>query len=538
MMERSEWHIRCVSLILLFCSCEKFFHTEETSIGIIDNYDELVTAVEGVYGQLNAAFNGVNVQSFYNPNLKGDDLHDGLPYYEYYYGGDCPDIIYTPDVDYIRRQADLYRSLYRVIVSANNILIQFCDLSHSDSPKCKILGEVYLLRAYCYFRLTRTYAQIPLITDIEIDYQVEKASLDSIYAFIESDLLKAADLLPGNAADARRMYATPHRGCAKGLLAELYLHWAGYPVKDAVKYNEAFRVAGEVIDSAEYFRLGLLPDFARLWQKGNGTNEESELCLYFADPLNMTDADPVNTVYLGRIETDFPYLLHTEPNSYGIWQWFFASGINFYNVFPGGYRKDITYYSTIYVANEYPYYPAIDTGYIYIDTATFCARPGYRKLFYEPTEAPDLQLYGLDLPFTLFCGNTHAYLYRFAHTLLTYAEAKARSGQLDASAYEAVNRVRRRAHNFDQYATSPFDLTPGLSPEAFADSVVWERAWEFAGEPEGRWFDLVRLEKVEELEQLRSPDDFGPPDFPITKDDYFSPIPVNDQFLNPNLGKK
>jgi len=120
------------------------------------------------------------------------------------------------------------------------------------------------------------------------------------------------------------------------------------------------------------------------------------------------------------------------------------------------------------------------------------------------------------------------YIFRYAQILLTYAEAKARSGQPDDKAYEAVNRVRRRAHKVDIYSPSVYDITPGLTPELFADSVVWERAWELCAEPEGRWFDLVRLEMVEDLTSLRNPDEML--DYPemIDKNYYFSAIPESD----------
>ena len=127
------------------------------------------------------------------------------------------------------------------------------------------------------------------------------------------------------------------------------------------------------------------------------------------------------------------------------------------------------------------------------------------------------------------------YVFRYAQTLLTYAEAKARSGMLDGSAYNAVNMVRRRAHKADIYAASIYDLKQGLSANAFADSVVWERAWELCAEPEGRWFDLMRLEMVEKLPQLRDPVDKL--DYPkqITKTFYFRSIPTSETELNPNL---
>ena len=134
-------------------------------------------------------------------------------------------------------------------------------------------------------------------------------------------------------------------------------------------------------------------------------------------------------------------------------------------------------------------------------------------------------------------GTPRVILYRYPHTLLTYAEAKARIGEADASAYEAVNMIRRRANHVDLFNPSEYDLPPGLATEQFVDSVVWERAWEFAGEPEGRWFDLLRLNQVKDLPSLRHPDEGDVPVYPITTDDYFFPIPESDIYLNPNLGQ-
>ena len=120
--------------------------------------------------------------------------------------------------------------------------------------------------------------------------------------------------------------------------------------------------------------------------------------------------------------------------------------------------------------------------------------------------------------------------------MLTYAEAAARSGNPDQKAYECVNEIRRRAHHLDLHTSSVYDLQPGLSPEVFADSVVWERAWELAGELEGRWFDLLRLEKVGDLPELRNADEGGPP-YGYDKSVYFSPVPQYDIDLNSNLGE-
>jgi len=97
------------------------------------------------------------------------------------------------------------------------------------------------------------------------------------------------------------------------------------------------------------------------------------------------------------------------------------------------------------------------------------------------------------------------------------------SGGVDASAYNAVNLIRSRA--------GLPDLTPGLSATDFRDSVVAERGWEFAGgEPASHWFDLIRLEKVEEAALNRDPKELVLKHTP-TKSDYWMPLPSVDKSL-------
>jgi hypothetical protein len=48
-----------------------------------------------------------------------------------------------------------------------------------------------------------------------------------------------------------------------------------------------------------------------------------------------------------------------------------------------------------------------------------------------------------------YASEATLYLFRYAQTLLTFSEARARSGILDDSTYEAVNMIRRRANHLD-----------------------------------------------------------------------------------------
>lgn len=206
------------------------------------------------------------------------------------------------------------------------------------------------------------------------------------------------------------------------------------------------------------------------------------------------------------------------------------AGINFYNNYPLSYRREVTFQSVL---------PVFDTATGFIEFKNYRYAEYCRFIFYKKngylcsadTTTKFLHLW-LETWDTVYLSNYFhwitdqpLYIYRYAHTLLTYAEAKARSNDLDASAYEAVNRIRRRANKANIYSQSVYDLKPGLSVAQFADSVVRERALELCGEPEGRWFDLVRLEMVEQLPELRGEDKIGPP-YIFTKDHYFLPVPL------------
>jgi hypothetical protein len=78
---------------------------------------------------------------------------------------------------------------------------------------------------------------------------------------------------------------------------------------------------------------------------------------------------------------------------------------------------------------------------------------------------------------------------RYADVLLNYAEAENELNGATADAYEKINMVRSRANLAD--------LTDGLSPEAFSDSIYRERSWEFVGEVQ-MYFDAIRTDRIGE----------------------------------------
>jgi hypothetical protein len=302
---------------------------------------------------------------------------------------------------------------------------------------------------------------------------------------------------------------------------------AGYPLKDNSKYMQAARFAGEVIDSAGFFGYGLLPDYEDVWSRLNNCNEESVFSLFY-DQVYDLDYD-----WPSRYSTTETLYLNSHE-----WKTMITE-VNFYNNFPQSYRRDVTFLNRLtgyhYEIDHFAFDPEnwgpvfTDSVYFdhYYDTIGLGDNISYLKHYIQ--ERFPLGQNGcyrvINYDKKVNDENTSLYIFRYPHVLLAYAEAKARSDQLDASAYEAVNMVRRRANKVDIFSSSEYDLSPGLSAEQFADSVVQERAWEFCGEMEGRWFDLIRLEMVEKLPELRHPRETGPPEYPLTKEDYYLPVP-------------
>jgi hypothetical protein len=98
-----------------------------------------------------------------------------------------------------------------------------------------------------------------------------------------------------------------------------------------------------------------------------------------------------------------------------------------------------------------------------------------------------------------------------------------------------VNMIRRRANKLDPNSPSKFDLSKNISTEQFLDSVVCERAWELCFEPDGRWFDIVRLELKDKISSFGQDVLYKVPLEYLTDDWYFYKVPIEDRQINPNF---
>jgi hypothetical protein len=385
------------------------------------------------------------------------------------------------------RTGNLYNGCYKTIQGANNILSNYQNTVGDKAQIDQIVGEAHFLRALSYYWLVRLYGSIPMITDAEFTMdllKISKTEPAKVYELIESDLLRAEELIQNTKRDPGR----PNKGSVKALMADVYLTEAGWPLKDVSKYAMAAAKAKEVIDNKATYGFDLVPTFAALFENDPSKSTLPEYVFQLSAFQGVGSATNAN------------YGSAAMPGEESGWDDFFSE-INFFNNFPPGPRKDVTFRTEFKLANG--------TTLPWEQTQT--RHPYYGKFWIKG----DLKTWQSSLPYVMM---------RYAHVLTIYAEAKARSGGPDELAYSALNAIRQRAG---------LDPVMGLSAEAFAQAVVDERAWEFAAE-RTRWFDLVRLEMVEEANANKHPWDLAPIGA-ITKEDYVFPLPITEVQANPNL---
>jgi hypothetical protein len=372
--------------------------------------------------------------------------------------------------------------------------IYFCNtlidgLKTSTAPENIIKqadAEARVFRALSYLNLVKIYGNVPLILDGVLPTGNEqRATVLENYRQIESDLLIAEELLPEpSTVSVGRASAS----FAKAILADLYLTWGGWPVKDASKYPLAASKAKEIMD----YNYHLLLPLEQLWTIAGGQSRETIFSLNFANDKSITSSTgSAFTFHQARGFSDcFPEL-------------------RFFNDFPPGPRKDFTFLLDI------PRRGVVGGVITPLNPATTPwqqsdrQHPMYRKYLISE----DLTF--SDRPQTF----RSIQLYRYSEILLIYAEAKARTSP-DASSVEALNQVKRRA------AGLPY-LVPDASVDvvsATANEIVDEKGWELAAENK-RWFDLVRTERVSEMAAKRDPEEPVTLVRQPTSAQYIAPIP-------------
>jgi len=459
-----------------------------SSVITIDNLSserDIVTALTPIYRQL--------LQAHRNPHFLRTPTYGGDDITTWEAGNKAPLRVFdrfdygsgeNSDINWLDHGWNNY---WKTIYFSNSLIE---GLKTSSAPNEAIsLGdaEARFFRALCYFNLVRTHGNMPIIVDgMEITGDETRATVLENYHQIEQDLLIAENNLPE--PGATKNIGRVSKAAAKALLADLYLTWGGWPVKDNSKYSLAASKAKEIIDMG-YFSLLPIND---LWKVSNQNSTESIFSVQFSktEDLRSNYATAFSFHESRGFSDAFPEL-------------------QFFNDFPEGPRKEATFEVDIPQRG-------VSGGVIFVkNPSTKPWQQSQRKhpMYKKFTISADLNVGPRVFDFRA------RELYRYAEVLLIYAEAQARVGE-NANSLEALNQVRRRAAGLDY-------LTPDVSVDltsASVNEIIAEKGWELAGEYK-RWFDLVRTEKVEEIAALRDPNEQVLPVRAPTKAQYIAPIP-------------
>jgi starch-binding outer membrane protein, SusD/RagB family len=232
-------------LLIIFSSCKKTFldsssaQTISDNVAIIDSSSAL-TATLGVYDGLQDANyyggDGFAAAAFLS---SGDGLWVGtLNYYN-----DFTTHTYRADNTLIYK---IWYTIYKVVNRANHVIAKVPALDSkliSATSKNQYTGEAYFIRALAFFDLARTFGNAPIVLSPTSDPDqvngIKQSNQATLYAQVESDLLKADSLLP-DAINRNRIT----KNTVYAFLARLYLYTR--------QYDQSETYASKIIGNSNY----------------------------------------------------------------------------------------------------------------------------------------------------------------------------------------------------------------------------------------------------------------------------------------------
>lgn len=377
---------------------------------------------------------------------------------------------------------------------ANKLVIyvdSVADKSLSETEINRYKAQGLIFRSMIFFEMVRLWGNIPVVTKVAPDITSENfkevyplyfpsqtPEIDT-YKQIESDLLFAAQYAPDIDHSNKRLMT---KTVARALLAKVY---AEKPIQD---YDKVIKYADEVAADG----VDLVDDFSLLF----GMNDE------------VTDVKARNTKE-SILEAHFV----TGGGNWCTWM-FGRNLLNWDEQF--SWAKWVT--------------PSRDLIKLY-ETEGDVERYKESVVYYECSWS--YYYPSNNYPFMYKCRSSNSSIIRlrYADILLLKAEAlimKA-SPELGAAA-DVIDKVRTRAK------ISKLSTSVKGNKESMLNALLNERRMELAFEGE-RWFDLIRLNKVEEVMNAVYAKDSGrrPKEWDFNQNSYRLPIPLSVIQTNTNL---
>jgi len=451
----------CLGFVFLCCAsaCEdalieepRTFLSQET---VFSSRAGVTSATLGIY------------EPFREGNLYGWWLLGNLEFWSDYIfgrGSQANASLYILGSRGIGRVGNIWRGAYSVINRANIVIQQ---LNEREIPgvdatlASELEAEARFLRALSYFHLVRLFGDCPLRTMPETDQAnlaIPRSPEEEVYTQIFTDL----DFAEKNLPDVNYNEGRATRWSASGLLAIVYLTRS--------EWSDAAAKAKEIMDSGQFslVEVEVPEDFQKIFGPDVVTHSEEIFSLKHAR--------------IAGLEFEPLWLMHRAGSGYSLggnaFAWFGNP-----DSWLGDWIEEIG--GPDLRTTDWMYNGPQDEQFLSAEIPML-----FKKFRDTESDIP-----GNDFP-----------IVRYTEILLIYAEATSQAnGGPTPDAYEAANRVRRRAYGLppDQ-SSEEADLPPGLSASEFQDEILLERAKEFVMEGK-RWYDLLRTGKT--LEVIRASGD-------------------------------
>lgn len=471
-------------LIIILSACKKFVEVETpiTQVSTENAFKNDITAaavLTGIYAQIsNNYINNVNLgASSFLTELSADDLM-------------LFDVNSRPDYAEIFQNAlessysssfdnTYWRNTFIMMYTVNGAIEKLQENNYlSSDVRRRLLGESYFMRGFFNFYLVNLYGDIPLVltTDYKKNSSIQRSNKSEVYTQISADLTKAELLLDdryvsSNVTQMTAKRLRPNLGAVNALQARVFLY--------EKKYIEAEAAATKVILRSSLYSLTEL---------GSTFKANSDETIWALQPVNNGYNTQEGQLFL-LPETGPDY---DRPS--------YLSPLFIKEIESGDGRK-IEWIDSILV--------------------------GTTKYFFP-------QKY--KIPYTN--GSTEISEYnvvmRLSEQYLIRSEARNELGN-KSGAIQDINTIRRRSRLAvtDKIPNPLPDLSPFLTKEGIFNAILKERRIELFTEWAHRWFDLKRLNVIDET--MSQAVQFKGGSWQPYKALY--PIPSSEILLNPNLSQ-
>jgi hypothetical protein len=473
-MKRTIFIISILSSIIGISSCKKFLDTKPTAFGSPLTYyqtsAEQQTALNGVYNELGTAYNGGIGYTLTATTDESEPRNTGVAtQLKYIYDAGDPAILST------------WQGLYTGIERANVLLNSFQPTDTADATKKLIIGQTLFLRAYFYFLLVRGWGDVPMQlkpTASVTNVNIARTPSVTVYKQIVADMKTADMLLQTQTVTSLGYNGKITKTAVEGILARVYLTWAGAPINDATQYVNAQTYINKVIGDGEH---SLNPNYSKIFLNLMENVEDIKESIWEVEYYGNGQAPGV-----GQAESALGNLMSPLGDAVG--------GLN------GG--TSTTAGHVLITKTLYDGYSAWDT-----------TRRNWNCLTYNYANGSNISTYptkqSIGTNEWLYCigkwkpeyskttgsGNLSCNypLLRYSDILLMQAEVETQlNNGPNAIAYNAINQVRRRAFNAPSNVPNAIcDVPAGQSLSQFMTTLQAERMNEFCFEGI-RFWDLRR----------------------------------------------